>query len=54
MRQSRVSNETREFLKVEENRRELKRAISTVLILGIALGISNSIQKTVGRSVKER
>lgn len=49
-----VSDETREFLKVEENRRELKRAVSGILILGIAMGISNSIQKVAGRSIKER
>lgn len=49
-----VSNETREFLKVEKNRRELKHTISGILILGIALGISNSIQKVTGRSIKER
>lgn len=49
-----VSNKTREFLKVEENRRELKRAVSVILISGIALGISNSIQKVAGRSIKER
>lgn len=49
-----VSNETREFLKVEENRRELKRAVSIILISGIALGISNSIQKVAEKSIKEK
>lgn len=40
-----VSDETRDFLKVEENRKELKQAISSILILGIALGISSSVKR---------